>query len=402
MDNSYISNAIFKRLYFQGGQSCAELSTWLQRSNPSVTKELNILVDKGYVIADGYAPSTGGRRAVRYSLQPGYGYIIAVAMDQLFTVIEIEDLAHKPVSDTEIIELDLHREKKPLPRLAAYIRRHIDRSSIDENKIIGVGIAMPGIINIEKGFNYTFFDQSLPVSHKIFLEEKLQLPLYIDNDSSLTALAEWTFGHAKGEKNAMVINMGWGTGLGMILNGKLFRGETGFAGEFSHIPISENGILCECGKRGCLETETSLLIMAEKAINEITKGGEMGIELKDVKYMSDEIIEAAHKGNQYSIKLLSDMSYMLGKGIAVLIHIMNPRLIVLSGRGAHAGKILLAPIQQALNQYCIPRLSDKTDIVISNLDGRAALTGAAALVVEKTGLLHMANPDSKRIQTKEH
>lgn len=400
MVNGYLSDIIFKRLYFQGPQSCAELSEWLHKSNPSVTKELNILIEKGLVITDGYAPSTGGRRATRYSIQPECGYVVAVAMDQLFTVIEIEDLTHQQVSEPEYIELDLHQEKNPLVKLAAYINRHLDQSPISKDKIIGVGIAMPGIINIEEGINYTFFNQHLPVSHKLFLEDKLNIPVYIDNDSSLTALAEWTFGQAKGEKNAMVINVGWGTGLGMILDGDMFRGETGYAGEFSHIPISENGVLCECGKRGCLETETSLFLMAEKAVKEIQEGKDTGIQLRDVKYMSDEIIEAAHRGNQYSIRLLSDIGYMLGKGIAVLVHIMNPRLIVLGGRGASAGKILLAPIQQALTQYCIPRLTDKTEIVVSNLGRDASLIGAAALVVENANRTGIINSTAKPLPLK--
>ncbi len=400
MVNGYLSDIIFKRLYFQGPQSCAELSEWLHKSNPSVTKELNILIEKGLVITDGYAPSTGGRRATRYSIQPECGYVVAVAMDQLFTVIEIEDLTHQQVSEPEYIELDLHQEKNPLVKLAAYINRHLDQSPISKDKIIGVGIAMPGIINIEEGINYTFFNQHLPVSHKLFLEDKLNIPVYIDNDSSLTALAEWTFGQAKGEKNAMVINVGWGTGLGMILDGDMFRGETGYAGEFSHIPISENGVLCECGKRGCLETETSLFLMAEKAVKEIQEGKDTGIQLRDVKYMSDEIIEAAHRGNQYSIRLLSDIGYMLGKGIAVLVHIMNPRLIVLGGRGASAGKILLAPIQQALTQYCIPRLTDKTEIVVSDLGRDASLIGAAALVVENANRTGIINSTAKPLPLK--
>jgi predicted NBD/HSP70 family sugar kinase len=95
------------------------------------------------------------------------------------------------------------------------------------------------------------------------------------------------------------------------------------------------------------------------------------------------IIEGARKGDQYCIELLSDVGFMLGKGIAILIHILNPGLIVLSGRGAKAEKILMSPVQQALNQYCIPRLVEHTEIVVSRLVQDAGLTGAAALVMER-------------------
>jgi predicted NBD/HSP70 family sugar kinase len=289
---------------------------------------------------------------------------------------------NRHISEVENMELDLHQSESTLEKLAEAINNHIQRSGVPKDKIIGAGIGMPGFINVQEGINYTFFDQHLDGGHRCFLEKTLGIPVFIDNDSSLTALAEWTFGPAKDHKNAMIINIGWGTGLGMIVNGALFRGETGYAGEFSHIPLSDNGILCECGKRGCLETETSLLIMAEKAVNEIKEGRKNGIPLQDVRYMSDVIMEKAILGNQFCIGLLTHIGAALGKGIAILIHIMNPGLIVLSGRGAKAGKILMAPIQQALTQYCIPRLAENTRIVISELGQDAGLVGAAALVME--------------------
>jgi predicted NBD/HSP70 family sugar kinase len=175
----------------------------------------------------------------------------------------------------------------------------------------------------------------------------------------------------------------------MIVNGELFRGHAGYAGEFSHIPISENDIICECGKRGCLETETSLLVVTQKAAQEAKKGKIAYLKPfseNNDKRMGDAIMEAANKGDQFAIGLLSDMAYKLGKGIAILIHIMNPEMVILSGRGAKAGKTLVAPIQQALNQYCIPRLVENTELKVSRLGYNAGLIGAAALVMENFGI----------------
>lgn len=377
-----LRNNILKRLYFQKSQSCAELSDWLEKSIPLVTRELNELIKKEYVVVNGFAPSTGGRRPQSYSLNVDQGYILAIAMDQLFTRIVIMDMANNEVADIETIELDLHQKKHALKIVAETALDHIQKAGIDKSKIIGAGVAMPGFINVREGVNYTFFEQYPNMSHREYLEMELGLPVYIDNDSSLTALAEWTFGPAKGHKNAMIINIGWGTGLGMIVDGKLFHGDEGYAGEFSHIPLSDNGVLCECGKRGCLETETSLLTMAQKAVDQLQESEKNGIKLKDVKYMSDVVMDAAIKGNQFCINLLSQMGLALGKGIAILIHIMNPGLILLSGRGAKAEKILMAPVQQALNQYCIPRLVENTKIEVSKLGQDAVLQGAAALVME--------------------
>ena len=211
------------------------------------------------------------------------------------------------------------------------------------------------------------------------------MPVYIDNDSSLIALAEFYFGGAKNEKNAMVINIGWGIGLGMILNGELFRGHDGFAGEFSHIPLFLNGKLCWCGKVGCLETETSLLIMIESAKEGINSGRLSKLKslpFNDLELAYEGIAKAVQEGDQFAAELFSKAGYNIGKGIAILIHLLNPKKIILSGRGSLAGQIWLAPIQQALNENCIPRLYQGTTIEISTLGVHAELIGAAALVME--------------------
>jgi predicted NBD/HSP70 family sugar kinase len=377
-----LQNGILRRLYFQHTQSCAELSRWLDKSIPLIARALNELMHAGYVVASGYAPSTGGRRAMRYSLKPDKCYILSVCMDQLFTNMVLMDLYNCPVFPRRSINLDLHRHKDALAALTEALTQYIADSKIDRDKILGVGIGMPGFVNVDKGVNYTFFRQDMDQDHRSYIEEQLGIRVFMDNDSRLTALAESTFGGARGHSNAMIINVGWGTGLGMIINGELFRGDTGYAGEFSHIPLSDNGVLCECGKKGCLETETSLYIMAQKAVQEIKKLKKHHLPVKDIPFMSDVILEAANKGDQLSIDLLSNLGYMLGKGIAILIHIMNPRLIVLSGRGSKAGKILVAPIQQALTQYCIPRLLDQITIKVSTLQQDAGIIGAAAYAME--------------------
>ncbi len=163
----------------------------------------------------------------------------------------------------------------------------------------------------------------------------------------------------------MVINVGWGVGLGMILNGELFRGHNGFAGEFSHIPLFLNNKSCSCGKSGCLETETSLLVVIEKANKGLKEGkisllSELSVDHAEQAFQ--DIIKAAGKGDKFAVEILSQSGYNIGRGVAILIHLLNPELVILSGRGSSAGKIWQAPIQQALNEHCIPRLAQNTEI----------------------------------------
>ena len=280
--------------------------------------------------------------------------------------------------------LPLKQNVNAIPLLIAAIKEFITESGVPKEKIAGIGIGMPGFIDVTKGVNYSF----LPTSEKSLrglLTEQLGLPVFLDNDSSLIALAELRFGAALGKANVMVINIGWGIGLGLILHHQLFRGNNGFAGEFSHIPLFQNGKLCSCGKTGCLETETSLLVAIEKAKEGIRAGRTTTLridQLENVEEAIDSLSKAALYGDRFAIELFSEAAYNIGKGIAILIHLLNPEVVVLSGRGATAGFILQAPIQQALNEHCIPRLSAGTTLALSNLGYEAELIGAACLVME--------------------
>ncbi|PWK78149.1 putative NBD/HSP70 family sugar kinase [Mucilaginibacter oryzae] len=381
---SQLKNMIIKRLYFNKAMSCAGLSELFDKSIPSIAKAINELMQEGFVVEQGYAPSSGGRRPLMYSVKSSAMHILAIALDQLTARIQMFDLLNNPVADMLTFELKLLNNPDALPKLVSEINRYISNTGILKDKIAGIGIGMPGFINVTEGINYTYLDaggQSLTA----YLTEKTGIATYIDNDSSLIALAEQKFGIAKSQQEVMVINLGWGIGLGMIVNGKLFRGHNGFAGELSHIPLSEDGSLCECGKRGCLEAEASLLVVAQKAIAGIKKGRVTSLKHSEddhSKLMGDALIEAANHGDQFAIELLSDAGYKIGKALAILIHIMNPAIIVLSGRGARVAKILMAPIQQALHKYCIPRLSAGTELLVSELGFDAELIGAAVLVME--------------------
>jgi glucokinase-like ROK family protein len=380
----HLKNMIIKCLYFDKAMSCAELSELFDKSIPSIAKAVNDLVDEGFVIEQGYAPSSGGRRPLMYAINASAMYVLAIAMDQLATRIQLVDLLNQPVSEFEMFELKLSNNDMALTILIENINNYIFNSGIPKEKIAGIGIGMPGFINPIKGINYTYLDggdKSLTQT----IADETGLPTYIDNDSSLIALAEQKFGIAKWQKEVMVINLGWGIGLGMIVNGEIFRGRNGFAGEFSHIPISEDGALCACGKRGCLEAEASMLVVSKRAIEGIEQGRITSLKQIDEAHsrqMGDAIMEAANNGDQFAIELFSDAGYKIGKALAILIHIMNPQAIVLSGRGAKVGKILLAPIQQAIHKYCIPRLSKGTELLISELGFDAELVGAAVLVME--------------------
>ncbi|GGE51453.1 putative NBD/HSP70 family sugar kinase [Pedobacter psychrotolerans] len=379
---------IIKHLYYKRALSLTDLSKLTKKSLPLVTAVVNGLISEGYILEQGLAPSTGGRRASIYLLNPNHHkYIVAVAMDQLITRLTIYDLSRKVVLPIQHLDLNMSDSFADVDLLAGFINKSIKKSKINRNDIIGVGIGMPGFVNTEKGINSSFLFIQSGETLRDYLSEKINLPISLDNDSSLIALAELNFGEAIDLKDVMVVNIGWGTGLGMIVNGQLYRGSRGYAGEFSHIPLSDSNNLCACGKRGCLEVDTSLLIMAEKAERALEEGAEssMKVLFKDkTKHPRDHFLDAVEAQDPLAISILSKAAFQIGKGLSTLMHILNPECIVLSGRGAKVGKMFLPSIQQAINQFCMPRISEFTTIKLSTLTDEAELLAAASLMVENS------------------
>lgn len=377
---------IIKHFYYKRVLSLTELSIFTGKSLPLIRSIVTSLVNEGYLCEQGLAPSTGGRRASIYVLNPNQTkYAVAVAMEQLTTRLTIYDLSRKAAIPVQHLDLELSDSFNDVTVLINFINESIAKSKINRVDILGVGIGMPGFVNSEIGINSSYLFIKDGSTLRDYLIKGIDLPVTIDNDSSLIALAELNFGKARNLNDVMVVNIGSGTGLGIIINGSLYRGSRGYAGEFSHVPLSNTNDLCSCGKRGCLEVETSLRVMVRKAKKAMAKGmrSSMNELFKDTgKQEIDHFLDAVVAQDPLAISILSNAAFQLGKGLSTLIHILNPECIVLSGRGAKAGKMLMPSIQQAINEFCIPRIADLTNIELSILTYEAELLAAASLVIE--------------------
>lgn len=387
-NNQRLRADIIKYLYYKKTLSLTDLSKLTQRSLPLVTATVNSLIVDKYIKKKGLAPSTGGRRPLMFLNNPAkQKYMVAVGMDQFITRLVIFNLANEVVLPLQLLDLNISDDEQALSKLTVFINDSIKKSGFDRKSLIGIGIGMPGLVNAEKGVNNSYLPTPDGSSLGDYLMEESGLPVYIDNDSSLITLAELHFGEAVDMQDALVVNVGWGTGLGIIMKGNLYRGSSGYAGEFSHIPLSKTDNLCSCGKRGCLEVDTSLWVMVEKAKSALAEGAESSMKklFKDPsKHSGEHFLDAVVQQDPLAISILSEACFQLGKGLSTLIHILNPECIILSGRGARAGKMLLPSIQQAINEFCIPRIADQTTISLSTLADNAELLAAASLVVENS------------------
>ncbi len=380
MDNLKLS--IIKSLYFSSPQSIAELSSSIGKSVPNITNSIHKLLQSDLIQQDGLAPSTGGRRAAQFiPNSQQLPLIVCVAIDQFYTSVVVTDFKNEFQTEISTKRIPLKGENA-YEELVAFIRQTM--LLVQEKPIYGIGVSIPGFVDSKSGKNNSFTAESTFYDFQANLGKTFNLPVFIENDSSAIAIAEHYFGQAKDARNVMVVNLNWGVGLGMIIDNELYRGHSGYAGEFSHIPLSNQNKLCSCGKKGCLEVEASLIAAIEFATEKLSKGEESSL-LKDYQQQNnhitgDQLLTAANAGDQLAIEAISRIGYMLGKGIATLIHIINPEMVVVSGRGAQAKTILAPQINSALLEFTIQRLSKNTKIQFSNTK-HIQLLGSACVCI---------------------
>ncbi|MDQ0641708.1 N-acetylglucosamine repressor [Pedobacter sp. W3I1] len=380
---------LIKHLFNLGASSVSTLCEIMEMSTPSILKLLISLIGKDWVEKKGYGVSIGGRKPDLYRLKDKKILILCIDIELFHTKIAIIDNNYNFVLDVKTVLVPISKSRTDFFNiLDTHLQDILKSAGIQRKQFIGCSVGMPGLIDAEKGENYSYFlsdGENIPLTAAF--EKMLNMPVVIQNDVNGSSMAEFTHGMAKGKKNVLVLLMDWGVGLGIIMDGKLRQGTCGFSGELGHMPFVENGALCYCGKHGCLET-----IASGNALSEMAREGILSGKNSMLSNLSNEeleriepalIIKAANKGDQYAIQLLSNVGTHMGKGIAVLIQLFNPELIILSGKIAGAKQYITLPMQQAINTYCMTQIREKTTIVSSELGENSRLLGYAATGIDQ-------------------
>lgn len=376
---------VLRSIYFNGPLSNSELSKQLKLSTPKINSLLIELLEDGLIQDLGRGDSSGGRRPNIYGLVHNGFYLVGITINVTRTIISIFSSNNEEVSGPHYFPIKMQSDLSIFNRVSEKLEEVLSISNIEPEKILAAGIELPGLINLKKGINKTYF----PEVDNLFaeLEKIFGIPVFFNHDAKVRTLAEQHFGLAKNKKHVLMLQADWGLGLGIIINGKLYSGKSGYSGEFGHLPIVDNGILCACGKQGCLETVASAMAITRMAKEGIANGNSSLIselvqnDLEKIDIVV--IIQAAKKGDQFAISLFSQAGHWLGRGITYLIHIFNPELIIIGGRVAEASEFILAPIQQAITIYSNRDISSNTQIMFSELGQKAGTMGAAAYALEK-------------------
>jgi len=376
---------ILSLLHSGGCISAPELSKQLKISLPTCIALLNDLLLNGFIKNIGIGESSGGRKPNLYGLPEDAFYVITCDFARFSASMAICDCYNKVV--TPVTTIDTHIDDPELvEKLYNTAQALMAEYKIPNEKIVGLGVDMPGLIDSKSGINYTIKNEAYR-EVGVHLSEKFKKLVYIDNDARMHAHGEFHFGTAKDYNNAIIIHWSWGLGLGIFINGQLYSGNNGFAGEFSHIPMVENGDLCICGKRGCLETiaSSNTIMKRVKQGFEDNEISSLLLKFKDrpEKITPDDVIDSAPMGDEFCISILNEIGTAMGKGLSYIIQLLNPAIIVISGPLSKANQFVLYPIQQSLNRLCLEKISGNTRIVISEMGDQSALLGTSEMVFQK-------------------
>lgn len=343
--------------------SRAEVARITNLTRTTVSEIVNGLLEEGLVEEIGRGESIGGKMPILLSVVADSRFLIGLnlAQDKFIGAIlnlrgEIKEMVEVPVQDDngdtalelvyKIIDQLMKKKIKP---------------------VVGIGVGTPGLVNTREGVVVNAVNlewQNLPLGQ--LLEKKYKIPVSVMNDSQATAIGEYVYGgkHSS-DHNLIVVNVKHGIGSGILVNGRLFQGDGGGAGEIGHVVVQENGDLCRCGKHGCLETISSV-----RAV------------LKNLKMNSIDQAQAAYDaGNANAHKVVSNAAHYLGISLANLIGTLNIQKIVLTGDMTRFGTAWLDEVNNSMRNAALAWLSENTKLELGTLDYRACILGASAFLL---------------------
>lgn len=383
--NNIIKRNIIAHMAMEGESTLAELAKELHISIPTVTKLVEDLV-KDKILADrGKIETSGGRRPNTFGLANSAIYFVGVEVSRDQIVCVVTDLKNNIITSHTEMDFALDDSDTALEKICSSAENFITTCGVDQSKILGVGVCIAGRVNPNTGRSYKYFTSN-PLSLKQILEQRLGFPVLIENDTRARCYGEYIKSCSEEQRNIIYLHLGRGVAIGIIVDGKLYYGKSGFAGEFGHTPYFDNEIICDCGKKGCLETEISGIAIERKMISMIQAGRNTILMDKYKKRGSihiSDIIKGAQNEDNLSIELIEEAGEKTGKSIAFLINIFNPEQVIIGGHLAAAGDYLMLPLKSAVNKFSQKLVYKDTQFRTTNLENNIGSLGAAMLIRNK-------------------
>jgi N-acetylglucosamine repressor len=330
------------------------------------------LLEKNWLLETGEGDYTGGRRQTMLRLNPNAGYAIGVKLMENRVVCAVTDFASKILYHNNFVVNDSEYANVTVDTIAQIVERTLVEAGVDRAQVFGVGIGLAGVIHPHTGIvHYSpFFGwRDFPLAQQV--QKCLNLPVYVENDVNTLTLSEHLFGSGRHHDNFVVVTVGRGIGMGMVINGELYQGSRGGAGELGHIILNLPLAREQGNDSGTLEG-----LAADPAVIRQAK-------LPQVQTTLNDIVQAVENGHAGAADALMQSGEYLGVGLATIINILCPPLIIISGEGVVAGDYRLKSMFDAMRRYTFNGLLDDVEVVVEPTDDQAWARGAASLVIGK-------------------
>ncbi len=379
------NRALFLDILRQRGFiSKAELAKITGLSPTAAGTIVQSLIDDEFIVETGTGESSGGRRPIMYSLRKGSYFSVGIDIDVKTANIIILDLSGEKIEFETLTLPNGVSAQNACEIIWKEIQRVILKLHISTERLLGLGISIPGIINTNSSEiiiapNLGWENENLVELFK----RHTGLKVHIENEAMASALCEHWIGCCQNINNFICINIKSGIGAGIFTDGRLYRGNGGSAGEIGHVVIDENGPKCGCGKKGCLETVASTRGIIQNALrilessNAYTKASG-----EDYLYI-DELIQMANTGNKSALSIFTKSAEYLGTAIAELVNTLNPTMVVLGKEFTKYSNLCMDTITRVVNEKALKYPASQVSIVASELGDQSSTIGAAILPLKK-------------------
>lgn len=378
---SLLRKRLISHLILNGNTTINDLSKVVDVSVPTATKLVDDMCAQGILDVFGKMETNGGRHPYLYGLNPDAAYFVGVDIKNSGVNIGLINFNGQMLESRMNISYTFENSEEGLKNLCQVILSFINECDVNKEKIFNIHVNVSGRVNPDSGYSYSWFNMGeSPLT--ITMQDMLGYNVTLDNDTRAMTYAEYVKSREYTD-NVVFINLSWGLGMGLIINGNVYSGRSGFAGELGHAPTFDNEIMCHCGKKGCLETEASGRAM-HRILGECIKNGRTSILSE--QYIAnprsvtlDNMVDAVNNDDTLCIEIIEEIGSKLGKSIAGIINVLNPDTVVIGGIMSITGDYLLQPIKTSVRKHSLSIVNKDTKIVLSSLQGKAGVIGACML-----------------------
>lgn len=367
--------------------SRADLANLTNLNRSTISNIVNVLIDDGLVLELNAMESKIGRPGIALTLRPEGGAVIGIEIGVGFISVILTDFV------ATILWRDRHEFQVETPQIAVIskVEELVDRAiafaDSRQLRLLGIGLGVPGLVNVQNGellFAPNLGWQDVPL--RMMFSQKFHIPIYVENEANLGALGEYYFGVGRNVDNIVYLSSGVGLGGGIIINGKLLKGGRGFAGEIGHIQRDPQGEMCGCGRRGCWETQVGPRAILQRVKRSIeadphkTLSKMVDGDLENLTF--NQVVDCALQGDELCRAALENVGENLGTGIADLVNIFNPQMVIIGGAFNYGREIILPILEKTIADETLPSVRQDLEVIISDQGADATVLGAIAVVLD--------------------